>query len=150
LGAVAVGYTIYIGSEHEQQMIQEFAKIEEEAHKKGLLVIGWMYPRGSHIIEDTGKEILAYAARFGEELNCDAVKIKYTGDIESFKWVVKAAGKTAVFVVGGEKDENEDAILQKTRDIIECHAAGWAVGRNIWMAKEPLELAKKIAGILYK
>ncbi|MEK7165046.1 MAG: aldolase [Patescibacteria group bacterium] len=150
LGAVAVGYTIYVGSEHEQQMIQEFAKIEEEAHKKGLIVMGWMYPRGSHIIEDTGKEILAYAARFGEELNADAVKIKYSGDVESFKWVVKAAGKTAVFVVGGDKDENEEAIIKKTHDILECGAAGWAIGRNIWMNKEPVELAKKIAEILYK
>ncbi|MDP1709843.1 MAG: aldolase [Candidatus Komeilibacteria bacterium] len=150
LGAVAVGYTIYVGSEHEQQMIAEFAKIEEEAHGKGLIVIGWMYPRGAHIIEDTGKDILAYAARFGQELNCDAVKIKYSGDPESFSWVVKSAGKTAVFVVGGEKTETEESILQTTRDIIACGATGWAIGRNIWMSKEPIELAKKIADILYK
>jgi len=55
-----------------------------------------------------------------------------------------------VFVVGGEKDESAEAILQRTRDIMECNAAGWAIGRNIWMNKEPIELAKKIAEILYK
>jgi len=150
LGAVAVGYTIYVGSENEQQMIQEFSKIEEEAHAKGLIVMGWMYPRGKHVKSDIDKETLAYAARLGQELNCDAIKIKYTGRPENFGWVVKAAGKTAVFVVGGEKVEDEEAVLKTTREIIECGAAGWAVGRNIWQAKEPKALAKKIAEILYK
>jgi len=39
LGAVAVGYSIYIGSVHEKEMLQEFAKIQKEAHKKDLPVI---------------------------------------------------------------------------------------------------------------
>src|SRR3989344_9038850 len=30
LGAVAVGYTIYFGSEHEKRMMETFEKIEEE------------------------------------------------------------------------------------------------------------------------
>ena len=64
--------------------------------------------------------------------------------------MVKAAGKTAVFVVGGEKAENEELVLKTTEEIINCGAVGWAVGRNIWQAKEPVELAKKIAEILYK
>ena len=41
LKAAAVGYTIYLGSEHEEEMMVEFAKIEEEAHAKGLPVILW-------------------------------------------------------------------------------------------------------------
>lgn len=149
LGAKAVGYTIYVGSENEQQMIAEFSKIEAEAHDKGLIVMGWMYPRGKHIQWDVDKDILAYAARLGQELNCDAVKIKYSGDPETFSWVVKAAGKTAVFVVGGAKAESEEAILKTTKEIISSGAAGWAVGRNIWQAKDPKALAKKIATILY-
>jgi len=37
-GAVAVGYTIYIGSAFEKEMLIEFEKIKEEAHGKGLPV----------------------------------------------------------------------------------------------------------------
>ena len=150
LGASAVGYTIYVGSEHEQKQIQEFSKIEEEAHGKGLAVLGWMYPRGQHIKSDTDKEVLAYAARLGEELNCDAVKIKYTGDPKSYAWVVKAAGKTKVFVVGGGEELNAKAFLRRTQEILRAGAIGWAVGRRIWQAPDPVGLAKKIAGVLYK
>ena len=46
LGASAVGYTIYIGSEHESAMLQEFEMIEREAHATGIPVIAWIYPRG--------------------------------------------------------------------------------------------------------
>jgi class I fructose-bisphosphate aldolase len=150
LGAKAIGYTIYVGSENEQKMIDEFSAIEEEAHEKGLVVIGWMYPRGKHVKSETSKETLAYAARLGLELNADAVKIKYTGDIDSFKWVVKSAGKTKVFVVGGEKSSDENAIIQETKDILEAGAVGWAIGRNIWQAKDPIAVAKKVADVLYK
>ena len=150
LGASAVGYTIYVGSEHEQTMIDEFAQIEEDAHHNGLAVIGWMYPRGKKIISDTDKDTLAYAARLGLELNADAVKIKYTGDVESFKWVVKSAGKTKVFVVGGEKASNIKEILSATKDILSAGAVGWAIGRNIWQAEDPINIASKIASILYK
>lgn len=150
LGAVGVGYTIYVGSDRENEMIREFSEIEKEAHEKGLIVIGWMYPRGHHIEKDTDKKTLAYAARLGLELNCDAVKIKYTGDVESYKEVVAAAGKAGVFVVGGAKTETPDELYKTTKEILEAGALGWAIGRNVWQAKEPLEVAKKLADLVYQ
>ena len=68
LGAVAVGYTVYLGSSYESEMLKEFGKIEEEAHRAGLPVIGWMYPRGKTVADDASPEITAYAARIGLEL----------------------------------------------------------------------------------
>src|SRR3989344_4091427 len=68
LGAKAVGYTVYLGSEHESEMLKDFGKIEEEAHKAGLPLIGWMYPRGKNVTNETSPEITAYAARLGLEL----------------------------------------------------------------------------------
>src|SRR3989344_2963604 len=46
LGAKAVGYTVYIGSAHEEEMAREFAKIEKEAHVFGLPVIVWVFLLG--------------------------------------------------------------------------------------------------------
>lgn len=148
-GAVGVGYTIYVGSEHEQEMIAEFSKIETEAHEKGLIVIGWMYPRGLHIKDELSKDTLAYAARLGLELNADAIKIKYTGDVESFRWVVEAAGKAKVFVVGGPKTETPEELYETASEILEAGAVGFAVGRNIWQAENPLEVAKRLADLVY-
>lgn len=150
LGAAGIGYTIYVGSEREQEMIKEFSGIEKEAHKKDLLVIGWMYPRGGHVKSDTDKDTLAYAARLGLELNCDAIKIKYTGDLESYKWVVQSAGRAKVFVVGGPKTETPEELFNTTKEILEAGAAGLAIGRNVWQSSDPMGIAKKLADILYE
>ncbi|MFZ2025034.1 MAG: hypothetical protein WAV51_02030 [Microgenomates group bacterium] len=150
LGAKAVGYTIYIGSEHEAVMMKEFSVIEDEAHKEGLPVILWAYPRGKSIVgKENSREIVAYAARLGLELGADFVKLPYTGDPESYAWVVKAAGKTGVLVQGGSKT-NEKEFLTEIRDCKTAGVAGFAIGRNIWQSDDPVSLAKKIANIAYE
>lgn len=150
LGASAVGYTVYIGSEFQEQMIAEFAKIEEECQQKGLPLIGWMYPRGKAVAgKEHSKEILAYAARVGLETGAEMVKLPYAGDPESFKWVVQAAGRTKVVVMGGQKME-EAEFLKYTEDVMSTGAIGLAVGRNVWQAEEPLEISKKLSEIIYK
>lgn len=150
LGASGVGYTIYVGSEHEGKMMQEFSLIEDEAHRAGLTVIAWMYPRGSKLAgKEKTKETLAYAARLGMELNADYVKTYYTGDPESFKWVVKSAGKTGILAQGGELEDWE-SLNRDVEGILGGGARGLAMGRNIWQAKEPLEVAKRVAGLIWK
>ncbi len=150
LGASGVGYTIYVGSERENESVAEFSGIQEEAHAKGLPLILWAYPRGKHIGEaEHSKENIAYAARIALELGADMVKLTYTGDTESMRWVVKSAGKVKVLVVGGSKAD-EQTVLDKTREILEAGAVGWAMGRNIWQSDKPNETAQKIAGILYQ
>jgi class I fructose-bisphosphate aldolase len=95
LGAIGVGYTIYVGSENEEQMLVEFSKIEDEAQARGMIVIAWMYPRGKKVYgRESDRDVVAYGARIGMELNADFVKVPYTGDAESFSWTVRAAGKT--------------------------------------------------------
>lgn len=150
LGAKSVGYTIFVGSEHEARMMQEFSAIEDEAHKNNLNVIAWMYPRGKSVKgQETSKDIVAYAARLGLELGADYVKVPYTGDVASFSWVVKSAGKTGVLAQGGVKKE-EIEFLQEAEEIMSAGALGMAVGRNIWQSKEPVELSKKLAQIIFK
>ena len=78
-GASAVGYTIYVGSEFESLMTQEFGRIEQEAEEAGIPVIAWMYPRGKNIPDESDPKMVAYAARVGLELGADIVKIRYTG-----------------------------------------------------------------------
>lgn len=149
LGAKAVGYTIYVGSEHEETMLSEFSRIEDEAHARGLAVIAWMYPRGKKVEgKQTTKETLAYAARLGLELNADYVKIAYSGDVESFRWVVKAAGKTKVLVQGGKRMTWLE-LEKEVRGAMEAGAAGIAIGRNVWQDPNPKEISKKLAEIVF-
>ena len=149
LGAKGVGYTIYMGSAHESVMIKEFGKIQEEAHLAGIPAIAWIYPRGEAIKSDTAPEIVAYAARLGLEIGADAAKIKYSGDVESFRWAVKSAGKIKIFMSGGPKAPTEEAFLSQVKGVMDAGAAGLAVGRNVWQHAEPVKMANALKEIIF-
>lgn len=148
LGAAAVGYTIYIGSEHEGKMFKEFEKIEKEAHAKNIPVVAWIYPRGKYVKDDVSRAMMAYAARVGLELGADIVKMKYGDNLSDLKWAVKAAGRTKIVISGGAK-VNEKDFLKQVKDIMKSGAIGIAVGRNIWQSNNPLELTKKMRKIIF-
>jgi len=149
LGAVAVGYTLYVGSEHEAKMMKELAEIEEEAEEKGIPAIGWMYPRGKAVKgKEKSKEMLAYAARLGLELGVEMIKIPYVSNQETLAWVVKAAGKVKVVLAGGSKIKEKE-FLESTKEALEVGVSGLAVGRNVWRAEEPLKMAEKINKIVF-
>lgn len=149
LGASAVGYTVYLGSQHEAKMLKEFSQIEQEAEKYNLIVIGWMYPRGQAVKDDSSPEITAYAARVGLELGADIVKIKYCGSKECFAAAVKAAGLTKVVLSGGPKVSDKE-FLEVIKNIMAAGAIGTAVGRNVWQRENPLEITQKIKEIIFE
>lgn len=149
LGASAVGYTVYVGSEHEAKMLTEFATIEREAHKSGFPVIGWMYPRGKAAEGREDGEVIAYAARIGLELGADIVKVNYPGSFEAARWVVEAAGRAKVVVSGGPK-QPEMELLEMAKIVIKAGAIGMAVGRNIWQNEQPLTITEKLKGIIFQ
>lgn len=148
LGAVAVGYTVYVGSEHENKMTEELAEIVREAHGKDLPVLGWMYPRGRNVPNPHDSKIVAYAARLGLELGADIVKIQYPGSKEALRFTVEAAGKTKVVVSGGAK-VNEEEFLTMVKNAIAGGAIGLAIGRNVWQHKDPLSITEKIKAIVF-
>ncbi|MFH1585183.1 MAG: hypothetical protein ABIB79_00265 [archaeon] len=149
LGAKAVGYTIYIGSEFESEMFEEFAEIQEEAHEKGLTVITWIYPRGKSIKGKSSRELMAYACRVGLEIGADIIKIQYNGNPKDLKWAVKSAGKAKVVIAGGVKKSEKDLIKQ-VKDIMGAGAIGLAIGRNVWQSKDPMKITRKLKEVVWK
>lgn len=149
LYASAVGYTIYVGSKQESVMLQEFGKIEEEAHRKGLPVIAWVYPRGEKIKYENAPEITAYAARVALELGADIAKIKYCGSEECFKQAVQAAGKTKIVLSGGAKTKTPEEFYNIVKNIMTAGAIGVAVGRNVWQRENALEISQKLKKIIF-
>ena len=149
LGALAVGYTIYIGSDFEDEMMQEFEKIQRKAHKKGIPIIVWIYPRGKSIKGKKKTELMAYACRVGLEIGADIIKIKYEGGLKDLKWAVKSAGKTKVVIAGGVK-KGEKELLKQVKEIKKAGCIGLAIGRNIWQAKDPMKITKMIKKEVWK
>ncbi len=149
LGASAVGYTVYLGSDYEDEMLQEFENIQREAHSKGLPVIAWIYPRGKSVKNKNKAKLMSYSARTGLEIGADIIKLQYNGKMSDLKWAVKSAGKTKIVIAGGIK-KGEKEVLKQIREIIQSGCIGIAIGRNIWQNKNPLEITKKIKKIILR
>jgi len=154
LGASAVGYTVYVGSEYEAKMTRTLGDIVRECNHRRIPTIAWMYLRGKHISDPHDRQKLAYAARLALELGADAVKLQFTlgdnqdQDIKDLVWIVQNAGKCKVFISGGSKIP-DDQVLQLAKVVKTARAAGMAVGRNIWQRDNPIEFAKQVAEIIY-
>ncbi len=149
LGAVGVGYTIYLGSEHEQQMFVEFGRICDQAHNAGIPVVCWMYPRGDAIKNDLDTNVIAYASRVAMELGADVVKLKFNGDVEGMKWIVKCAGKTKVIIAGGDKTDDK-TFLNAVHLAMKAGAIGVAVGRNVWQHDQPHNITNALKQVVFE
>lgn len=149
LNASAVGYTIYIGSKHENLMFREFEKIQKKAHAKNLPVIAWIYPRGKSTKNKAKSKLMAYATRTALELGADIVKIKLEGTKKDLEWAVESAGKTKVVIAGGTK-KSEKILLKQIKEIMDSGCIGLAIGRNVWQHKNPLEITKKIKEAIWR
>ena len=129
-------------------MLQEFVKIQREAHKIGLPVVCWIYPRGKGVRDKKEKELMAYSTRVGLELGADIIKIHPTGIKEDLDWAIKSAGKAKVVIAGGSK-KDEKALLKEVKEAMQVNCTGLAIGRNIWQSKDPIKLTNKIKKIIW-
>lgn len=81
LGAVAVGATIYFGSEESGRQIVEVSKAFEAAHQLGMATILWCYLRNSSFKADgkdyhTAADLSGQANHLGATIEADIVKQK--------------------------------------------------------------------------
>lgn len=148
LGATAVGYTIYLGSRFEQEQFVEFGKIVEDAHRLGMPVVLWNYPRGDRIDNELDTDVIAYGTRIGLELGADIIKLKYNEDAEGFKWIVKNAGIAKVVISGGPH-RDEWLFLTRLKESIDNGGSGLAVGRNAWQHPKPFAFTKAMKDIIF-
>ncbi|MEM5831878.1 MAG: aldolase [Candidatus Aenigmatarchaeota archaeon] len=151
VGAVGVAYTIYFGSDFENQMIRTFSEIKEEANKYKMPIFGFAYPRSNKFKSKYDPIAVRYAARVGAEIGFDVVKTYYTGDKESFSKVVKDCF-VPILVAGGPKIEEGREFIKIVEDVMSVGAAGIAVGRNVWERndEEALKILEDLRRIIHK
>ncbi len=153
-----VGYTIYLGSEYESQMLKEAAQIVHRAHQEGLIAILWMYPRGKAVRDELNGHLIAGAAGVAACLGADFAKIKVPHAteketvLELLQEAVHAAGNTKVICAGGEKQEPEQFLKDLHSFLTISKISGGAVGRNIYQHdfKKALLMAQAIEALIYK
>ena len=152
LRIMGVGYTIYLGSEHESEMLVEAARTVYEAHLRGYVSVLWMYPRGKAVKDEKDPHLIAGAAGVAACLGSDFVKVNFpqkegANPAEALKEAVLAAGRTKVVCAGGESDDVR-LFLQRLHDQIHVSgAAGNATGRNVH--QKPLQDAVRMCNAIY-
>jgi fructose-bisphosphate aldolase/6-deoxy-5-ketofructose 1-phosphate synthase len=136
LKIAAVGYTIYLGSEFEAQMLAEAAQAVLEAHQHGLLTVLWIYPRGAAVKDEKDPHLIAGATGVAACLGSDFVKVnapKKEGTASAFllKEATLAAGRTKVVCAGGSSVDEAKFLKELYEQIHNGGCAGNATGRNI-------------------
>ena len=149
LGADAIGYTLYGGSNHEVEMAEEFRDLQEDARDHDLPVVMWSYPRGQGVKNDTKKSVIAYASRLALELGADVAKVKYPGSAEAMEWVNEAAGPVKVIMSGGSKTTDR-AFLESVKSVMDAGGAGLAVGRNVWQRENAEGMLDALEAVIFE
>ncbi len=161
LGCVAIGFTIYPGSEHRLAMYSQLRALAEEAKRCGLAVVVWSYPRGSGLSKEgeTAIDVTAYAAHIAAQLGAHVIKVKLPAahleqaaakkvyekeavpistPAERVRHVVQAAfnGRRIVIFSGGAADTDQ-AVFDQVRAIRDGGGFGSIIGRNSFQRKKP-------------
>ena len=148
MGADGVSIHINIGADEEPEMLQDARNVVESSREWGLPLIAMMYPRGKKIKDENAPEVVNIAVRAGAELGADIVKTNYTGDIDSFKYIVKSV-HVPVIIAGGPKTDTIQDLLQLVYDSIQAGGKGVAFGRNVFQAEDPIKIVKALSKIVH-
>ena len=149
LGAEAIGFTVYSGSNHEVEHFEEFRDVQEAARHRDMGVVMWSYPRGQGLKNDTSSSVISYATRIAHELGADIAKVKHPGTEEGMKQAVDMSGKTKVIMSGGSKSSDRD-FLETVESAMNAGASGLAVGRNVFQREDPEAILDGLEQVIYE
>lgn len=137
VNVVGIGYTIYLGSEFEHDMLTEAATLIRQAHENGLITVTWIYPRGEAVEDEMDPQLISGAAGVALCIGADFTKVNYPrafdnmSQAESLAVAVEAAGRTGIICSGGGSLPAKEFLQRLWEQINISGAQGAATGRNI-------------------
>ena len=149
LGADAVSVHINVGAETESQMLSDLGMVSKQCCEWGMPLLAMAYPRGPKIEDSYDPQAVAHAARVASELGADIVKCSYTGDIDSFREVVRGT-LAPVLIAGGPKMDSDEEILQMVYDSMQAGGHGVSIGRNIFQNRNVKGMTKAVSDIVLR
>ncbi len=149
MGADAVSVHVNVGSETESVQLKGLAETAERCAFWGMPLIAMMYPRGPAIKNPHDPETVAHVARVGAELGADIVKTNYTGDVDSFKTVVRGC-PVPIIIAGGPKMGSDKDLLEMIEGAMSAGAKGVAIGRNVFQHESPTNITRAISRIVHE
>lgn len=147
LGADAIALNGFPGASHEGASLENIAQAVGLAHPWGLPVMAEMVPGGfDSPPEWRTVDNIALGVRVAAELGADLVKTPY---VAGFGRVIGTC-YVPVVILGGAKRGNEQAMLADIKAAVDAGAAGVAIGRNIFQARDPEAMTAAVAAILHQ
>lgn len=137
INVVGIGYTIYIGSEYEHEMLSEAAQFIRQAHELGMISVVWMYPRGKAVPNEKDPQLISGAAGVAACIGADFAKVNYPTEFpgmsraESLAIASEAAGRTGIICSGGGTLPPEEFLQRLWEQMNTGNCRGAATGRNI-------------------
>ncbi len=147
LGADAVSIHVNLGNGDEKEMLHDFGRIAYDARTWGMPLLAMVYPRGEKIKDEYDVEVIKHAARVGDEMGADIVKVSYSGSTESFRQVVDGCS-IPVVIAGGAKMSSDREILEMVKGAIDAGGAGVSIGRNIFQHPDPTRMVMAVSAIV--
>jgi class I fructose-bisphosphate aldolase len=146
LGARAVMYTLYLGSQTESRMLQEFSQIVRRAHECSLPVVLRVELWGAAASHAGHRDMLAYAARLALELGADYVRLHDTDSDRAREWVVESAGLCKV-LIGLATDR--DGAAKAADSIIQSGASGVSLDGADWLRLHDGAVVHAVGDVLF-
>ena len=137
INVVGIGYTIYIGSEYEHEMLSEAAQFIRQAHELGMISVVWMYPRGNAVADEKDPQLISGAAGVAACIGADFAKVNYPAEFEgmtrpeSLAIASQAAGRTGIICSGGGSLPPKEFLQRLWDQMNTGNCRGAATGRNI-------------------
>jgi class I fructose-bisphosphate aldolase len=164
LGCVAIGFTIYPGSDSSLEMFEEIHELSLEAKSCGLAVIIWSYARGNMSKDgETAMDVISYGAHMAALLGAHIIKVKLPSEhlevaeakqqyiahsikintlAERVSHVKKCCfdGRRLIVFSGGESRDDQ-SIIADAKSIKAGGGNGSIIGRNCFQRPRQQALA---------
>jgi class I fructose-bisphosphate aldolase len=149
LGADGVSIHVNLGNGDEKEMLNDLGRVSREARTWGMPLLAMIYPRGEKIKDEYDVGVIKHAARVGDEMGADIVKVSYTGSAETFREVVEGCS-IPVVIAGGAKMDSDREILEMVKGAIDAGGSGASIGRNIFQHANPTRMVMAISAIVHQ
>ena len=151
LGATAITIYLFLGYSDgiEATGIDNCTRFVNECRSVGLPCIIEPLAYGGQVTGANQVELLTLGARMAVEIGADALKIPYTGDIDSFRHLIEVSG-VPTLVLGGARSDHERDALELYMEAQEAGAAGCLMGRNVTKSPDPQHMIKQLTGIAHR